>query len=137
MLMLGNQTIPVKIPPDLNNGEYLEALEVFKLPKKVTDYTSKLPDSYKNAKVLLRVKSTFKWNWVTNVGVAKAGLLIGGEKGFYPIDKYGYWSPTGTEHQKFFIDTLGSDISIIAYSVYGVDRVTGGWDVEADIYRIV
>ena len=29
MLMLGNQTIPVKIPPDLNNGEYLEALEVW------------------------------------------------------------------------------------------------------------
>lgn len=24
MLMLGNQTIPVKIPPDLNNGEALE-----------------------------------------------------------------------------------------------------------------
>ena len=135
MLMLGNQTIPVKIPPDLNNGEYLEALEVFKLPK-VTDYVSKLPDSYKNAKVLLRVKSTFKWNWVTNEGVAKAGLIIG-EKGFYPIYQYGYWSPTGTEHEKFFIDTLGSDISIYAYSRYGVDRVKGGWYVEADIYRIV
>lgn len=136
MLMLGNQTIPVKIPPDLNNGEYLEALEVFKLPKRVTDYTSKLPDSYKNAKVLLRVKSTFKWDWVTNRGIAKAGLTIG-EKGFYPINTYGYWSPTGTEHEKFFIDTLGSDISITAKSLYGVDAVKGGWDVEADIYRIV
>ena len=136
MLMLGNQTIPVKIPPDLNNGEYLEALEVFKLPKKVTDYTSKLPDSYKNAKVLLRVKSTFKWNWVTNAGIAKAGLTIG-EKGFYPINKYGYWSPTGTEHEKFFIDTLGSDISITANSLYGVDEKRDWWYVEADIYRIV
>ena len=136
MLMLGNQTIPVKIPPDLNNGEYLEALEVFKLPKKVTDYTSKLPDSYKNAKVLLRVKSTFKWNWVTNGGIAWAGLTIG-EKGFYPINQYGYWGPTGTEHEKFFIDTLGSDISITANSLYGVDRRTGAWYVEADIYRIV
>ena len=136
MLMLGNQTIPVKIPPDLNNGEYLEALEVFKLPKKVTDYTSKLPDSYKNAKVLLRVKSTFKWGWVTNKGIAKAGLTIG-TKEYYPINTYGYWSPTGTEHEKFFIDTLGSEINITAYSAYGVDWQKGGWYVEADIYRIV
>lgn len=35
MLMLGNQTIPVKIPPDLNNGEYLEALEVLNCLKRL------------------------------------------------------------------------------------------------------
>ena len=100
MLLLANQTIGVKIPPYLNNGEYLEALEVFKLPKRVTYYAAKLPDSYINSKVLIRIKCTPKGNLATRYSIL-AGLHIGEKQYYAANDTHGYWNPARTEYEKF------------------------------------
>lgn len=136
MLMLGNQTIPVKIPSYLNKGEYLEALEVFKLPKRLTHYTAKLPDSYINSKVLIRVKCTFRIEDIYYIaGDTYAGLVIG-NMSCYPVRNGEIY---GAEHERFLIDTLYTN-EVKAYSVYTIadnPTRTDFWYVEADIYRIV